>query len=285
MITKTDKRKGKEYLEQLDLSLVTLAIRDTKTDIATWDFDALGEMVVAAAERWLARDIEEYYIIGVEEYFQDAKLNTHGIVDLLLARKSDEKIRLCDWKTTKNANFDLHWVNRYKDSMQWKQYLVSKSADEFEYRGVNREAATKTLEIEDIPTNLSEIVFSHYEGIAIQQKALVTLDVYPRHMPEACFKFSRMCDYIGDCRQHTMPKFSIEPKTMSYSRTQQFERCPELYRRDRAERLIEVEPAYDAEIGNCFHRGIAEVYHQAAKVFQNYDVPVVTKENYSKVEK
>lgn len=284
MITPTDKRKGKEYLEQLDLPAVSAAIRDTPTNIAVFDFDALGEMVVAAAERWLARDVEEYFITGVETYFQDKDLNTHGIVDLTLVRKSDDKVRICDWKTTKNANFDLTWVNRYRDSMQWKQYMVSWVADEFEYRGVNREASTKVLEIDDIPTNLIDIVYSHYSGIATQQNALAPLDVYPRHMPEACFKFGRMCEYIGDCRNHTMPRFLTAPQTMSYSRTEQFQRCPEQYRRDRGEKLIEIEPNYDAEIGNCFHRGIAEVYRQSAKLFQGRDLPIVTKENYNKEE-
>lgn len=240
-----------------------------------WDeFDNIKEMVWAAAKKWLARDLVEFNITGVErltEYsdikgYMDVEATMKGVIkpfDTYAGKKI-----VVDWKT-RDGELDDRWRNRLIDSWQWKIYASMTDASIFSYRGVSRrcpegECSTKEILLIVQPWN-KEAVYTQLEGQSAMVNGLIdgAITPWPMHMPDACNKYGRECEYYDDCSNYKMPQFVPETgKVQSYSRLDDFARCPELYRR----RTRDEGEAGESLLGSGVHFALAELYRQAKDV-------------------
>jgi hypothetical protein len=240
-----------------------------------WDeFDNIKEMVWAAASKWLARDLVEFNITGVErltEYsdikgYMDVEATMKGLIKPF-DNYAGKKI-VVDWKT-RDGELDDRWRARLIDSWQWKIYASMTDASIFSYRGISRRCPEGECSCKEIllpvPAYNSDAVYTQLEGQKTMISALIEGEIspWPMHMPDACNKYGRECEYYDDCSNYRMPLFTPpDGKVLSYSRLDDFARCPELYRRRTRDEGEEGESL----LGSGVHFALAELYKQAALI-------------------
>jgi hypothetical protein len=259
---------GAEIFASLDRDRITAAIRDTTTELPDWDWQAVAEMIYTVAEKYLARDVTWMELNAIEYRFEwNSESGVYDMVGQFTAEAPDYlagKKFVRDWKTTGGA-LDERWVSRHRDSWQWRVYLYNTDADIMLYTGVNRSGESRECIIHR-PANLTTQVRTQLQGLNLAKEGLLTIgaEVYPLSQPHACTSFGRECDYRWDCTEWSMPKARLEGWNWSPSSIDQFQLCPERFRREQLKRIAGVETSkqMSAEIGSAFHRGIAEIYKQ-----------------------
>jgi hypothetical protein len=236
-------------------------------------------MLLTATERWLLRDLSEFYDVKLEKlteipFVEMDPLNppvtfprAKGYVDIVTHRyKKDVPQRIIiDWKTTSRKTLDAEWKDRLAQSWQGRFYLFSETADEMHFRGVKYDGVTAEVILPwrssyewEVPLQL--------EGIWAQIQALKPFPVYPRSMPKACGAFGRECPRLMDCKLGTMPQGVPRHRDLSYSTVEKFLLCPERFRRDNLEEDGKEGGSEESSTGSGFHRGIAEIYRQVFKL-------------------
>lgn len=276
---------AEDYLSKLDLEAVAQAILgpDGTPKMAEYDLRDAKAMIWAAAEKFLTRDLYDLEITGVEEPYEQeitfpwGKQVFRGIKDLTgvlrgrlnVTKHLAGKNVVIDWKTTHNT-LSTEWDERLMDSWQWKKYLHFGKADAMLYRGISRGEEIKTRELLiERPPNLEQEVLEQLGGVSLARNTLITagLEVWPRRMPGSCGAFGRECSRFTDCRLGTMPRGVPEKDSpLSYSSMELFLLCPEKYRRAKLDQGHE--DTEESLYGQAYHRGIAELYSQAWKLFQ-----------------
>jgi len=235
------------------------------------------EMLENACRHWLPRDLVELKIEEVEGLYQD-EIGIKGYIDVLGTMNGTikpfdaykNKRIIIDWKT-RDGELDQRWRDRLIDSWQWKIYASLTGASVISYRGVSSRCyddgcATKEILLGVHDTCVKE-TFDYIRGVQLQRQALVNvgMDIWPRNMPDACFKYSYECPFKYDCDHYTMPRYVPKSdREMSYTSLGQFQRCPEFARR--MENAPEADDTDTSNKGDAFHKCIAEVYRQASKI-------------------
>lgn len=235
----------------------------------------IKEMMLLAGERWLPRDLAELDQMVVEEKFESAHMGLKGFLDVNGVMKGASKPfdefqgmrMIADWKT-REGELDQRWKDRNVDSWQWKIYATLSGAVLFNYRGVSRRCNFTEYPCKDIllvvPQTNDLEVEEYVRGKTAERNSLIELglDVWPRHMPDACGMYGRECPFKSDCDSYSMPRFIPHTtKVMSYTAYHNFCICPEKARR--LEQLPEADSGEEANVGDGFHKAIAELYRQA----------------------
>lgn len=245
-------------------------------ELITDDLVNVKEMVWAAGEQWLSRDLLDFkpgVSIEQEEIIEMSEgLKFKAVMDVSaisqgtykpLDQFKDERL-LIDWKTA-GGELSQAWRDRLVDSWQWRLYSAMQGASVFSYRGVSRrDLSTKEVIIKVPETNFQESM-EYLRASNKLREQLKTFDVWPRNMPHACGAFGYECPYYTDCISYSMPRQVPEDRPMSYSRLKEFYLCPERCRRGLIETEVEQEDEAPS-IGSAFHRGIAALYEEAIKL-------------------
>lgn len=269
-------------LDLLDLDAVAAAIRQGAPPdlLSSWDFDALGNALDRACNRWLPEDITKEIIAVESEFTFHASTSSvdglHGYIDLALRDPSNGEVILVDWKSTQRQ-LDVAWATRHSLSRQGPLYMIAwqqitgSTPSHFEYRGV-REDATRVV-VTPYDQHTTDITAYNYALTWKQIRALEALPFWPQHMPQACLAYGRTCEFLEDCSKGSSPPGKPELITLSYSSAKSFQECPERFRR---QKLISKEgfSTYEAEWGKAFHRGAAEIYNQVRKLQQDERLPL-----------
>jgi hypothetical protein len=307
MARKYDLPPAEEYLAQIDLDRVAheiLALRPGEQELTVSDYEDAQTAVLAAADTWLARDIADMTITGVEQPFStlyhvpgQEPQSVRGIKDLvgwaqghvaplkqhLVDNDIVGPVRLIvDWKTTANT-LDVKWRERLIDSWQWRLYADNERLDStivVNYRGISRpkydlekantpdgKCDTRDVFIVVPPTNALEVQ-GCVEGVSRQYRALIEsgLQVWTRKMPSSCGAYGRTCTFFDDCRDYdAIPKYSVAARELSYSSIDRFMLCPELYRR--MEKTEQGDGSESTRFGVAVHAGLAELYRQVKEKF------------------
>jgi len=276
-----------EIWSLIDYSKVEDALWDLtrdgkKSNYSLDEVNNIHEMVESAARHWLPRDLVELNIGAIEEkatFPLDRDTTIKGYIDIVAQMRgtmkpfSDykDKIIIIDWKT-RDGELDQRWRERLIDSWQWKIYstLVPGTAV-VSYRGVSRRCGNDGCGTKEVLLGVHrtchEEVIEQCNGLIRERNVLIErgLPVWPRNMPDACFKYGYECPFKQDCDKYTMPRFVPNSgREMSYTSFGYFMRCPEFSRR------MEGDPGADdteeSNIGGGFHRCIAEVYRQVKEI-------------------
>lgn len=275
---------------KIDFAKVELAVIGG-LPIMDFDLTDAKACVMAALERWLIQDIDNFEDLSIERKIVapsfKAYLDVRGKFTGAAKEFKPYKGRrfIADWKSTRGM-LDSKWKDRLLRSMQWRKYAWAEEQDIalFMYRGIRRPAggaAGMSPETKDVcfepfeyTNNLRQLTQVQIDGLTAMRNALITkgLEIWPRHMPDACTSYGQQCPYFADCDLGTMPPW-LPPagKDMSYSRWKSFQECPERSRRN----LMPGAPDGGSEatrFGSCVHQGLAEVYSQV------FNVPVLTRE-------
>jgi hypothetical protein len=267
------------------LNLELIAEKILKTEgraLENHEFDDVKELCMIAGRRWLARDLEDLQIMGLEEevFIEDipgARTPFHGFVDVwgVLTGKGTPtlqpyagRVAIIDWKTTKNhvEASKGDWKQKMIASWQWQEYAVAKDARIFMYRGISTTyKTTEEVILQTVPSTREE-VYDHLGGVYAARQALVDagLVVWPRRKPDSCGAFGRDCPYLKDCDEYTMPQVAPGDKALSYSSTNTFLLCPERHRRDSLTK--DREETDSTIVGQAFHRGMEEIYRQGREL-------------------
>lgn len=277
-IQETRTKAWEAYKERLEWSRIAAAIDEfaaSKPDVHSFDIETARKCVYYALERWLAEDIANCTIEGVEEPFEDPF--KRGVIDVILRIRPEpsdsvytphaNQLLGVDWKTSKNT-LGSDWRDRYIYSWQAPTYVdgiarkYSLTPALFQYRGVSRSFETKPILLE-VKTDPAPSVEVQYGGLRVMRDALISagLSVWPKNMPSGCRAYGSECAYFADCTHNTEPRYVPEPKIFSFSGASTFLLCPEKYRRNM------VDGSQDSEesiFGNLVHVGLAEAYKQAA---------------------
>lgn len=262
-------------------------------DLPIMDFDLIDvkACVFAACERWLIQDIDNFQDITIESVIRrpgfKAYLDVRGVMTGAAKEFKAYKGKrfIVDWKSTKGL-LDSKWKDRLLRSTQWRMYAWAEQEMPalFMYRGIRRPAGgvggmapeTKDLCFDPGEYTQGNTAYTQLQidGLTVMRNALIIagLEIWPRHMPDACTSYGQQCPYFADCDLGTMPTW-VPPtgKDMSYSRWKSFQECPERSRRN----LMPGAPDGGSDatrFGSCVHQGLAEVYSQVFKV------PVLTRE-------
>ena len=273
-----------EILRAIDLDKVEAAIFAPKCEggpIPEYTLDEvrnIKEMLLLAGERWLPRDLVELEDIRVEEYVTAPNLGMKAFMDVTGTLRGLHKPfddypgcrMIIDWKT-RDGELDQRWKDRLVASWQWRIYGSLSQAVLFNYRGISRRCDFTDYPCKDvllvIPESNDLEVEEYVRGKTAERNALIQLglDVWPRHMPDACGMYGRECPFKGDCEAYSMPRYlPFETKVMSYTAYHNFCICPEKARR--LERLPEADSGDEANVGSGFHAAMAELYLQASKL-------------------
>lgn len=266
-----DKEKINNILSLLDRGRIKDAIRSNAPSfLDNFDFEVVDDMLHSAINSWLIDDLEHYTLLATEtkksfEHPASALEPTHLICDLELQDKFGKKV-IIDWKTT-SRELDPKWEARYRDSWQWRIYLSYLNADKFVYRGVSTKKGTRDVTLNRYP-GLDKEISQYINQFSNMRLSLVGQAPWPRSRPGSCNAFGRLCHYYDDCRDNTYPLDKLIPRSLSYSGMDTFFLCPERHRREELEKLrADAEPEregnFAAELGNCFHRGAAEIWQQS----------------------
>lgn len=271
-----------EVMASIDAEAVGKAIltdREGKeVTLAKYDFDDAVRLTWIAAEKFLARDLYEIELEGLEirkdmmvgihpfKSFLDVAGTTRGLIDPF--KPFAGKPVIIDWKTTKNdLKNPSEWRRRLLDSNQWMCYSEVYKAAVFIYRGLSRNGSTAELII-NVPESNSKEALEYISGVGVQVNALRDggYEVFPRNRPFACNAYGRECQYKDDCDEYTMPRQVLSPdKQLSYSFMNTFLLCPERARRESL--VTDGLGSDDTLFGQCVHSGIAELYKQAYEKF------------------
>lgn len=236
------------------------------------ELEQARKCVFTGLERWLAEDLANCRVVGIEFAFEN--VFARGISDILLQVLSApedavfepfaNQYKGVDWKTSRNT-LSSDWRDRHLYSWQGPTYChgigikYQLTPRLFEYRGISRSLETKPvlLEIND-PAPSVEV---QYGGLRIMRDALIDskLPIWPKNMPSACGAYGRECEYWEDCTEGTEPVYEIERKPFSYSGASTFMQCPERYRRNLVAGSSDSE---ETIFGNLVHVGLAEAYRQ-----------------------
>ncbi|MEN6587807.1 MAG: hypothetical protein ABFE02_17335 [Sulfuricella sp.] len=261
------------HVPHLNMEAVAAAILKVDHDapaLAQFEFEEVKRMVWAAAEKWFDRDMREFELTGIEKRVD--RPDGKGFLDVVGRMRGRMKpfdafagqTFIIDWKTSKNA-LDAAWKDRLLDSWQWRMYAEWEQARVFIYRGVSRGTDIETREvILAVGDTNGQEVYEYLAGTEAARRALIEarLPVWPRHMPSACLQYGldHECEFFAECLQYSMPQKTITPGVLSYTAAERFWRCPELYRRG----VLSPEKmgSSSSEIGEAFHRGMAELYRQ-----------------------
>jgi hypothetical protein len=270
-------------LPLLDLELIAEKILKTEgRKLENHEFEDVKELCMIAGRRWLARDLTDLRITGLEEevFIDDIpgqRTPFHGFVDLsgVITENAVETLRpyagriaIIDWKTTKNhvEKSRGDWAKKCIDSWQWQIYTYATDARIFMYRGISTTyKTTEEVVLQTVPSTREE-VRDHLAGVYVARQALVDagLTVWPRRKPDSCGAFGRDCPYMEDCDKYTMPQIAPGDRQLSYSSAANFLLCPERHRRDS---LTDIREETDATIvGQAFHRGMEEIYKEGAEI-------------------
>jgi hypothetical protein len=273
----------KQIKKEINWDKVDSAIIHANEDSISSDrFKLAKEMVTDAAEYFLPGDLKWFTIEAIEHEFKheyQPDLIDRGFIDLILTVKdtapkpykdfAGQKI-LVDWKST-SGELGTTWRDYYIESFQWKRYSNVIGNVLFEYRGIsskklwsdNKFVCQCAPLILQVPKNNAENVTAELYAMKIQKKALLPLTIYPRNMPNACFKYGETCGRYDDCANFTMPKeLLVHPETTSYSTDELFKLCPEKYRRAKLDNVREDDFESASGLGTLVHRGLAEIYTQ-----------------------
>jgi hypothetical protein len=257
-----------EYSAVLDLDKVAEEIARTEPGelaLPQYDFADAKRAVWLAGETWVPVDILEFKIEGLESRFSSPISGVKDMTGIIKGNGFAKELEpftgrkfVLDWKTTRTA-LDAEWERRQIDSWQWKIYAAQEEADVFIYRGISRNGKTREIVLK-VPDTNRDNVRDYIRGVGNIRDSLVSLAVYPRHMPYACNAYGRECPFYGDCSEGRMPLKIIEPKTLSYTSMETLLLCPEKYRRS-----VMTPGANDNDdnlFGKAVHRGLAELYRQ-----------------------
>ena len=277
--------KFSDIVSQLDMEAVSEAIFTPKREghappkYTLDEFENIKEMVWAAAEKWLGRDLVDFRFDDIESEIRYPVAGTEikGYVDLGGTLNGHVKPfdefpgarMIVDWKT-RGGELDTRWRSRLIDSWQWKMYAAMNGATVFNYRGISTRTYPET-QTREIIIAVPHTVREEVEALAIQlittRDKLINLGLspWPRHMPDACRDGTPYeCPFKLDCDNYTMPAFTPVSKVMSYTEFHRFMECPELSRR------MQLEPEADeseaTNIGNGFHSAMANLYTQARSI-------------------
>lgn len=256
--------KARDLLAERDLDRVADEIRKDNC-LPDWDLEAVAEMVWVACERWLVRDTEWMILHGIEQRFEvDGE---SGVADMygVFSQEAPETLRgktfVRDWKTS-SGDLDNRWVNRHKNSWQWRIYLNKLNADVMLYSGINRRGETREHYIHR-PETLTEEVRQQLLGLDVTKEAYIEsgLQIFPLAQPQACMAYGRDCEFRTDCSNWTMPRGIPGKWNWSPTSIDLFMLCPERWRRTNLLNASQ-ETRQEAEFGKAFHAGIAEIYRQ-----------------------
>ncbi len=224
-----------------------------------WDVEDLQQMIAAASLKWLDEDVA-YGVYSVERTF---KLDTWepsfiGTTDLQLGSLGK---RIADWKTTSKA--DQEWLGRMQQSWQWRLYLYATGADEFVYRGVQRDGYVREFKVHRY-AGMNEAVENYLKASYHVLEGLYPFSIYPMKRPFACRAYGRPCPYVRDCFE----KDGADPGSVDfsqvgihYSTLDLLYLCPERFRRDN--RIgADSESSDESDFGTVFHKAIAKLYEQ-----------------------
>lgn len=273
----------KQLKAEINWEKVDSTIIDTKEEFITQErFKSAKKLVIDAAEYFLPLDLKYFKIREIEKPYlyrhENAVLPDKGVIDLVLEIRNEAekpynghtgKIMICDWKSTSTA-LDTAWRDRHSGSWQWRRYAAVENASLFEYRGVstktyynnNEFKSTCGLLILEVPSDNESDCITEFLALEQMKLSLEENLVYPRNMPNACYKYGEDCAFLDDCTDKTMPLSKIELTHASYSSDEVFKLCPEKFRRQKLidEKVDNYESA--SYLGSMFHRGIAEIYTQ-----------------------
>lgn len=245
------------------------------------DVANIMEMIESAGQKWVPRDWVELNVTEVENLVEGTwPVAVKGYVDIqgtlngTMApfREFTGGLMIVDWKT-RDGELSQDWKDRLVDSWQWRIYAYLTSATVINYRGVTRKCeAFSGCDTRDVligvPVSNTQEVVEYLHGLNEQRNQLIKIgaEVWPRHMPDACNKYRRECEYKLDCDTYVnIPRYVPEAgKVMSYTEFDRFARCPEYSRRKLRETGEEDDEAL--YIGSGFHRGIANLYEQLRRL-------------------
>jgi len=228
-----------------------------------------GNVLVAAINRWLEEDIDNFVSIEKPEKEFLASNGTKGIIDLIATIAPDPpsnaykphagKRIIVDWKTTAASVKSDSWKTSYLNSWQWRIYSEVERADLFSYRGISRQDLDVRTFMITVPTDNAHQVSEFIRMTRLQMNSLINEPYWPRSWPSPCSKWGG-CAFYTDCFNNTQPPALIQiPDHLSYSKLSAFTDCPEKYRRLN---LLGTEKAENENtiFGNIVHAGLAYVY-------------------------
>jgi len=274
-------------LKDCDLDKVRHAIEATPgySELPFPDQEECKELVWLAAETWLARDLQEFEEIRVEEKLDGGKafIDLQGLMRGTIAPydKYPGFWELVDFKT-KAAPVDTEaWRSDCLLSWQHKYYAALRpEARYFTYRGISRERAIRTekddwYEAQRVREVRLELCGGIDVEVQIQKRSLLAqynalvaekLPIWTRNTKN-CLKYGK-CWYKDDCDTNSMPQGTegIDPlDNISYSRGETFMFCPEKARRNKLREIDnEIWQESDATtIGVAAHAGFAALWLEA----------------------
>ena len=259
--------------------------------MSEFEFREAADMVILAADAWLARDLQEFSDIEVEVPLENGKV----ILDIVatmrgtIAPFTDYKGRkvIIDWKTTGGPVDGESFRRRYIRSWQWRKYASAvPEASLFIYRGLSRSLDIRSRGESNIPANrtrelsplvihngVSQEVSQRWNGILGMRNSLVNIGTPWPQNTDSCDDFGEPCPFYNEClgnyQKLTIPELS---DTMSYSKAELFLRCPERYRLTLLSEQIEdpTEQEYcSTTFGSCVHVGLAALWMEAFEKREN----------------
>lgn len=273
-----------EVLANCDLEAIEAAIFTPKREGGSVpnyridDVQNIKEMLLLAGRRWLPGDLVELTDVEIEGKIESERMALKAYLDITAVVRGVRKpfdgypgARMTiDWKT-RDGELDQRWKDRNVDSWQWKIYSSISNGILFNYRGVSRRCNATEYPCKDIlllvPESVDLEVEEYVQGKIAERNSLIELGltVWPRSMPDSCGMYGRECPFKGDCDAYSMPRYLPETsKIMSYTSLKNFGICPEKARR--LENLPEGDSGDETNIGDGFHKAMAELYKQAFKL-------------------
>jgi hypothetical protein len=254
--------------------------------LSPFEFREISDCVLLAADTWLARDLQTFSSIKVEESYNNGKV----FIDLIGVNKGglapfnkypDGSLVMIDWKSSANPVDTDTFKKRHLGSYQWQKYAscepstvlfiyrgLSRSLD-FRKKGDNFEPASRTRElILQVHDGIFQDVLSQWSGVAKMRNALITSDMIPwPKNRDSCYDYGYDCPFLKECFANqtalTMPTFS---DNLSYSKMSLFLRCPERYRLTTlAEQTdaTEIDEDMTTLAGSIIHAGLANLWQQS----------------------
>lgn len=254
----------KELKTQVDWDEVEETIHSF--GLPRWDEEDLRRMVGASALKWLDADVD-LGVHSTEDTFRFEKWSVPliGTTDLRLRRNGS---RIVDWKTA--GKVDQEWVGRMMQSWQWRIYLYATGADEFSYRGVQRDGYVREAPLLKRYPGMDAAVENYLAASDKILETLKPLEVYPMKRPYACRAYNRPCPRINDCFDHDggdRGLVVLDEHGMHYSTLDLLYLCPERFRREmrdknRADDQREAEGSEETAFGTAFHVTQAKLYQK-----------------------
>lgn len=282
-------------LAPIDLTIVNKAMLTSErgSKLSPFEQVEVKELVLLAAETWLARDLQEFESVKVEQSYLDGK----AFIDILAVprgtlapfNKYANGQVLIDWKTTNSPVDGEAFKNRVLLDYYWQWKLYSSLVENstlFIYRGISRATENwrvkkgegspmiRTKEIIlDVTGDQQTEVALQYGGVQEARNSLILkdLNVWPRSFGDkSCYAFGVECPFYASCTKNRMP-LAVPPipltEPLSYSKMKLFSLCPERYRRTELSKFYTLEGNEGDEdstsFGSVFHAGIANLYQQA----------------------